>query len=98
MRTSDGRECEHEEQLRKGLCSVCDAYGETKASCVDCSAELDDEDHAKDFIHEGHDGLPRCTDCHAGHDRQFRQAKAREDFEGYCDSRLSEWKNEGSRS
>jgi hypothetical protein len=97
MRTSSGLICEHEEQQREGLCATCDAYGESHDSCVDCSAELDDEDHAKDFIHEGHDGLRRCTDCHDSHDRQYLQAKARDDYEYACDQKVSEWKNEGGR-
>lgn len=97
MRTSTGLTCDHEDQQRKGICFVCDLYGETHGSCSDCSAELDDEDAGKEFIHEGHDGLRRCADCHDSHDRQFRQAKARDDAEAHYDGLFSEWKSERGR-
>lgn len=92
MRTSTGLACDHDEQQRKGLCFICDLYGETHDSCVDCSAELDDEDGTKQFIHEGPDGLRRCQPCHEDAERAYKRAQARDDAEAHYDGLFSEWK------
>ena len=97
MKTSDGLECEHEDQLIPGLCACCDKWGETHSTCFTCSCDLDDEDASKEFIHEGADGQHRCSACHDAHERNAARERARDAYEAHCDQKLGEWKDEGRR-